>query len=394
MKILMVLESEFPPDLRVENEITALIEAGHEVHLACTTRKNRPVNDTFLQAIIHRRSMSSLVYKSSVGCLKFPLYFNFWRRFLTILTANEKFAAIHIHDLPLSLIGVELKNKFNIPLVIDLHENWPGLIKNATHTKSLFGKFLSSNSQWSSYERNILPYADKIIAVVEEAKTRITGLGIDEDKIVIVSNTVNIESVNTIKMDRSANSFNLFYGGGINSHRGLQIVIRALKILSGKNISLMLHVVGEGSYRDKLVTLANSLGISSNIRFYGYMPFKEMLNILAAADAAIIPHLRNENNDATIPHKLFQYMYLSKPVISSDCLPLKRIINETDSGFVYRNDSPEELADLLEKLVADRDLIVRKSTNGRNAVLAKYNWNFDKKRLTGMYRQLFDAKIY
>jgi len=40
MKILMILESEFPPDVRVENEIVALTEAGHEVHLACSTRKN------------------------------------------------------------------------------------------------------------------------------------------------------------------------------------------------------------------------------------------------------------------------------------------------------------------------------------------------------------------
>ena len=39
MKILMVLEWEFPPDVRVENEMLALTEAGYEVHLACSTRK-------------------------------------------------------------------------------------------------------------------------------------------------------------------------------------------------------------------------------------------------------------------------------------------------------------------------------------------------------------------
>ena len=41
MRILMILDLEFPPDLRVENEIEALIDAGHEIHLACFTRKNR-----------------------------------------------------------------------------------------------------------------------------------------------------------------------------------------------------------------------------------------------------------------------------------------------------------------------------------------------------------------
>jgi len=40
MKILMVLEGEFPPDNRVEKEAVSLIEAGHEVHIACYSKKN------------------------------------------------------------------------------------------------------------------------------------------------------------------------------------------------------------------------------------------------------------------------------------------------------------------------------------------------------------------
>ena len=114
MKILMLLETEFPPDVRVENEILALTEAGHEVHLACSTRKNRPETEGFGKAIIHRKKISSFIYKSSVGCLKFPFYFHFWRKFIFTLCAKEKFDIIHIHDLPLSKIGVDVKQKFNI----------------------------------------------------------------------------------------------------------------------------------------------------------------------------------------------------------------------------------------------------------------------------------------
>lgn len=37
MKIMMLLPGNFPPDLRVENEIKALVNAGHKIILVCQT---------------------------------------------------------------------------------------------------------------------------------------------------------------------------------------------------------------------------------------------------------------------------------------------------------------------------------------------------------------------
>jgi hypothetical protein len=61
MRILMILDHEFPPDTRVENEIEALINSGNEVHIACYTREKRKSEDTFLGAIIHRKQISKLL---------------------------------------------------------------------------------------------------------------------------------------------------------------------------------------------------------------------------------------------------------------------------------------------------------------------------------------------
>jgi glycosyltransferase involved in cell wall biosynthesis len=388
MKILMVLESDFPPDVRVENEILALTGEGHEVHLACSTRNNRPENDLFGNAIIHRRIISPFIYKSSVGCLKFPFYFNFWRKYISSLFKKEKFDVIHIHDLPLSRIGVEIKKKFNVRLVIDLHENWPALIKTAAHTQTIPGKLLSSNSQWIEYEKKMLPYADKVITIIEEAKERVARLGIDPEKICMVSNTINFENLSIKARTRNDDSFVIFYGGAINRHRGLQIVLNAIKVNKSKNIDIRLWIVGDGSFRKTLEELTESLDLSSRVTFFGYKPFNEMLNILAEADAAIIPHIRTENNDASSPNKLYQYMYLDKPIITSDCLSLKRIINETKTGFIYKHDSVAELADLLEKLQKKPFLVNELKGNGKSAVMEKYNWSVDKQRLISAYSNL------
>lgn len=388
MKILMVLESEFPPDVRVENEMLALAEAGYEVHLACSTSKNRPETDVFGKSIVHRRTISSFIYKSSVGCLKFPFYFNFWRSFIFSLCAEEGFDIIHINDLPLSKIGIEVKQKFKTRLVIDLHENWPALIKTAAHTQTIPGRLLSSNKQWIEYERKMLPEADKVITIIEEARDRVIRLGINPDKICMVSNTINFENLSIKAGRKISDTLTIFYGGAINRHRGLQLVLEAIRMCVLKNLKIRFWIVGDGSFRKELKKISIEMKIDSQVHFLGYKPFNEMIEILAEADAAIIPHLRTENNDASSPNKLYQYMYLNKPIISSDCISLKRIITETHTGFIYKNDSAEDLFSLLEKLFYDRKMLEEINGNGRKAVLEKYNWNVDKKRLIEAYRKL------
>lgn len=384
----MVLESEFPPDVRVENEMLALADEGHEIHIACYTRKKRSQTELYGKAVIHRKAISSFIYKSSVGCLKFPVYFNFWRKFIFNICENEHFDAIHIHDLPLSRIGTEVKTKFKLSLVIDLHENWPALIKIAPHTNTFLGRMLSSNKQWIEYERKMLPEADNIITIIEEARDRVIGLGIDPGKICMVSNTINFENLSITAKKKEPGTFTIFYGGAINRHRGLQIVLKAISICPEKRPEVRLWIVGDGSFRKGLEKLSSKLNISRYIQFFGYKPFNEMVEILAEADVAIIPHLRTDNNDASSPNKLYQYMYLNKPIISSDCTSLKRIIIETNTGFIYKNDSPEDLTKLIETLQNNTSLLDEIDNNGRKAVMEKYNWNVDKERLIEAYRQI------
>lgn len=391
MKILMVLESDFPPDVRVENEVLALTEAGHEVHIACSTRKNRPEKEVFGKAVIHRKPMSAFIYKSSVGCLKFPFYFNFWRKYIFGLFDTEKFDAIHIHDLPLGRIGVEVKHKFNVRLVIDLHENWPALIKTAAHTQTFLGKLLSSNRKWVNYEKKVLPEADMVVTIIEEARERIINLGIAPEKVCMVSNTINYDNLSINPKKRKDDSFVIFYGGAINRHRGLQLVLEAIKICADNNCQISLWIVGDGSYKKSLEELSQTLNIEERVRFFGHKPFKEMLELLAEADAAIIPHIRTDNNDASSPNKLYQYMYLNKPIISSDCTSLKRIISETRTGFIYMNNSSGDLASLIEKLRDDRSLLTAIEGNGKKAVIENYNWNTDKQRLITAYNQLANS---
>lgn len=381
----MVLDHEFPPDIRVENEMETLTNAGHKVHLACYTMQNRPSYEEIQSVKVHRKPISAFLYKSSVGALKFPFYFNFWRNFFKKLFLTEQFDAIHIHDLPLAKVGLEFGKKYDIPCTIDLHENWPALLKISTHTKTLLGRILSSDKQWEKYEIRSCTEADHVIVVVEEAKKRLENLGIDADKIKIVSNTLNFNHFNTPSEQPGPDITTLLYAGGINRHRGLQHVIRGMKYLRNFKKPVQLQILGNGSYLQTLKKLAKEEGVSDQVRFLGWKNYQEMQYYFGKSDICLIPHLKNPHTDSTIPHKLFQYMYSGKPVVASDCSPIKRIVEKTNSGLIYPYDNPEKFAKCVEQLIQQKDFYNACAVNGKKAVEETYNWEKDSKVLCSVY---------
>ena len=138
----MLLEADFPPDVRVEKEALSLINKGHEVTVATYTFDNNKLAETIDGINILRRKISKFTYQSSVGALRFPFYFNFWRKYLKSIFKTYTFDVVHVHDLPLAQIGYETARRYNIPFVLDLHENFPVLLRISSHTKKILARFL------------------------------------------------------------------------------------------------------------------------------------------------------------------------------------------------------------------------------------------------------------
>lgn len=374
MKVLMVLEREFPPDERVEKEAISLIEAGHEVFLACYTMIDRKENEEYKRIKIYRKPISKFIYKSSIGCLRFPYYFNFWRNFLHRLFENETFDAIHIHDLPLVQVGLELKLKYKIPLVFDMHENYPVLLELSTHTKKPLARLLHSNKAWHKYEISMLHSADRIFVVIDEMLERVKKLGILREKISILPNTIKISDFSLPDIQPDNKFITMIYVGGINIHRGLQVILKGMRLILNQRKDVRLWIVGSGNYVPKLEKLAYELKLSKSVDFLGWKNISEIAELLMLSDIAIIPHLKTEHTDHTIPNKLYQYAYANKPIITSNCNPLERLVTEMNIGISYKHDSAEDFVDSFFEMTR-RTNFNKIGMNGRKHIVKKYNWD-------------------
>ncbi len=211
-------------------------------------------------------------------------------------------------------------------------------------------------------------------------------IGLDPSIIHVVSNTLNLKHFSISETSATDSDVILFYAGGLNYHRGIQVVLQALAMVKDSHPELKFWILGEGSYKEKLQEICAQLDLEDRVIFHGWIPYGKMIEMLIQADYALIPHLKSDHTDSTIPHKLFQYMYAKKPVISSDCVPIERIVKETNAGYIYPSINADDLATIFQNLKEEERK--KLGDNGARWVEQRFNWTNDSSVLKKIYGNL------
>jgi glycosyltransferase involved in cell wall biosynthesis len=287
--------------------------------------------------------------------------------------------------------GVKLKKILKKPLIFDMRENYPDMIWYSRENKPLYLPFLVLFHKYT--ERWACRKADEVLAIVEESKDRLVKLGLDRNKITAIMNAEIPENYSNKKVDvelkkklekKYSKDIIISYIGNFGHHRGLDIAIEAMKIVVKEVPNVKFLVVGGGEGFNEL---KNKISPESNIILAGRQPHDSLPTYLSITDIGLIPHRSNPHVDTTVPNKIFQNMLMGKPQIVSDVKPLKRIVNETNCGLVFKAGDPSSLAQSIVKLAKDEKLRKSLGENGRKAALEKYNWNVESEKLTKLYKK-------
>lgn len=387
LKVCILLQSDFPPDIRFSKEARSLAKAGYEVHLLCNNKKNLPESDKWQDIFIHR-----LKYYPALGgrcnrSLNTPLFFSpVWIMKLITLHKLYRFDLFHVINLPLAPLAIMVGRLFHLPVIYDMYETYPEAIK----TWGLKGlSALIRNPHVAQFLDGIcMRQADRLIVVVEEAKKRLVKLGVEESKIYLVENSVDLEAFMSIdispEVKNRSGDYLITYTGLFSAERGIETAIRAMPFILKNMPSARLVLVGSGPSLGWLKKMAQEEGPAERIDFVGWVDYRLFPSYIHISDVCVIPHPSNPFIDTTIPNKLFEYMALGKPVVVSDAKPLKRIITECQCGEVFESSSPKAFAEAILKIYrADKPY----GKNGRQAVLNKYNWEISSRTLLEVYNR-------
>ena len=423
MKICMLLRKQFPDDIRVEKEARALQRGGHEITLLCRGHPDEPARETIdsidvIRADVHelsalRRRPATLRYLATNVHPR-------WETLLRYVVRTRGIDAIHVHDLPMVGTALAVGEDYGLPVVADFHENYPEAIRqwrrmddreDVLTSPNLLAEYLFRPiSRWKSIERDCVLRSAHVLATTEEARSHyLWDCDGAPSKVSIVSNTVDLDTfdadadpmpvaeINARAAEGTWHSaeldegdFVLAYVGKYAPHRGLEAVVRALPGIAEEVPNAKLLIVGAPGterYGGAFDDLVGECGVEGRVVNTGWVDFDDVPSYMAAGDVCLVPHAKNPHTDTTVPHKLFQYMALSKPVITSNADPLARMMDETDAGLVATAGDPGAFAEAAVSL-ADPDRREELGANGRRAVEERYNWAIDAERLRTIYDRL------
>jgi glycosyltransferase involved in cell wall biosynthesis len=387
----MVLDEEFPPDVRVGKEIRTLQEAGHSVHLLCYTRSGQPAKETHQGIEIFRIPISSMNYKYKALALLFPNYFRFWKKHLQDQLNMFSYDALHFHDLNLASVSIEAARKKGIKVIGDYHENKPEIMKLYHHVRSFPGNILISVKKWERFQVQVSKLLDRLILVTPEARDYYSDhYGINPEKITVIENFPDLSELDKFKPDpeilnRYEDKKMILYFGDTGLRRGTGTLLKAAqKLKNNKDFAFAIigvsreqKILEEQVQRDKL----------DNVELLGYVPLEKAVSYMQAAWTGICPFLRNIHHDTTYANKMFQYMAFGLPVIVSNCTAQENVVRKSECGLVFEADNVTELVKSIHKL-ENTDLYTRLSQNAKNAVKTTYNFDRTKTKLVQLYKNL------
>ncbi len=386
--ILMILQADYPPDIRLTKEIAALTARGFRLFLLCNNKAGSARREEVDGATALRLRHWGARW---TGIINIPLFFNpVWLWGVRRAIKENAIQAIHVHDLPLALAAIWAGRWFGLPVVFDVHENYPEAMRIWGH-KGLFWFILRNPWLSERLERYCLRAADAVITVSEEHRELFLRQGLPPEKVHFVGNTVDLESylqmaVDPEIIDRYRPWYVLEYLGKFGPERDLETAIRGLRFLRTEIPNIRLLLVGDGPNVAELRQCAREEGVEELVEITGWVPFDQTASYIEACRICIVPQPSNPFIDNTIPHKIFQYMALEKPVICSDAKALVRIISGSRCGEVFASRSAEDFARAVLK-ICKSDFPY--GANGRLAVKDKYNWQNSARTLLDLYNHLF-----
>lgn len=167
---------------------------------------------------------------------------------------------------------------------------------------------------------------------------------------------------------------------------GIDILIRAFATVHERakrkalDVELSLVLVGAGSQRALLESMARSLGITDKTEFRGSIPHSSVPRVLSEMDIFVAPS-RSESFGVA----LVEASASGIPVIATRVGGIPEVIEHEVTGFIVDNEGVEELTEYLWRLIADEKLRDELGRAGRAKALREFNWQANVEGMERLY---------
>ena len=281
------------------------------------------------------------------------------------------------------MIGLALKNKFNIPWLADFRDPWTNI---DFYDKLMLSKW--ADKKHHRLEDAVIKHADALVTVSpnwakdfkDKSKRDFNVIynGFDEkdftDKEVELDQKFSIVHIGSMNKDR-------------NPHDLWKVLGEICSEIEGFSKDLEIKMVGPTDIAIKKALHENNL--NENLNKIDYVPHSEVVTYLLGAQLLLLPINDTPNSLGVIPGKLFEYLAARRPII---CIgPLKgdscRIINETEAGYTFSFNNKSGLKTTLISLYNEF------TETGKVECSSNSIEKFSRRNLTGQMAELLNEIV-
>jgi glycosyltransferase involved in cell wall biosynthesis len=367
-KAIVSVINDLSTDQRVHKVCSSLHALGYEVTLVGRKqRKSLP-----LQERSYKTKRMFLLFE------KGPLFYLEYQKRLFWYLLFHRADVLVSNDLDTLLPNFLISKLKKAELVYDSHELFcevPELQSN-----------LIKKSIWKRLERWIFPKLKHVFTVndsianiySEEYKVPVNVLR----NIPLLANQQRLKAASKKELGIPEDKkIILLQGAGINIDRGAEEAVEAMQFVE----NAVLLIVGSGDVMSLLHKMVKDLNLQEKVVFVGKVPFEKLLQYTHHADLGLtFDKDTNVNYRYSLPNKLFDYIHAGVPVLASELIEIKSIIETYRIGDCIQNHNPKHIADKMTHIINDSAMLLEWKKNSKIAA-EKLNWESEEKQLIAVY---------
>lgn len=285
----------------------------------------------------------------------------------------------HFHDPELIPVGLNLLKRGK-KVIYDSHEDYAEDIKEKAWIPKIFRPVVAY--MFKLYEQKCAAQFNAIITVTPHIVKKFRQYN---NNVYMVT---NYPIVHEVQQDIHGHKNQVCFAGLITTLWCHENVVTAINLLND-DIKYVLAGRADPDYLDKL----RALDTKERVDYLGYLDSNAIYEIQQSSFAGIAILKYGSivcGNLGTLGNtKLFEYMLAGIPVICTDFILWKEIIDKWQCGICVPPNDSKALANAINYLYHDQAIAASMGKQGRNAVVREYNWETQAKILIEIYKTIF-----
>jgi len=284
----------------------------------------------------------------------------------------------HIHDPELLHVGLRLK-RLGKKVIFDAHEDFPLQLASKPYLNRVAKLLLPG--VFATYESFACSRFDGVIAATPDICNKFLSINVNTVEVCnfpIVNELVKQENLDINKRR------DVCYVGVLEKRRGIREMIEAIhQTKCGARLQLAGRFY-QHSFEEQLKSLEGWQSVDD----FGWQDRSGVREILNRSVAGLVTLHPVSSYINSLPTKMFEYMSAGIPVIASDFPMWRDIVQKNSCGMCVDPLDPAGIGRAIDYLVRNPDVAREMGSNGRKAVLEKFNWSSEEEKLLEFYESI------